>query len=289
MKEIPLYRIEEVTIRGNMPSFEVLPLEASFDKAKRNIVASHRHDFYESFLVCSGSGSISIDFVDYQLSAPLLLFLSPGCVHSWDKSIMASGLTLRFTTEFMVSNVSSSSYSPELFVFVTIGGSPVIHLNGEQFDKFRSFGMMMENEYSTPRIKQDEALRSYLKLWLIESLRIAKEQGLVPIQGKGAPLTRRFLSLVESNFLINASVTDYAERLCVTPNHLCESVRKTINRSAGEVIRSRILIEAKRLLRHADMSVSEIAYHLNFEDPSYFARYFRKYCSVTPSIFRNNP
>jgi AraC-like DNA-binding protein len=289
MKEIPVYRIEEVTIRGNMPSFEVLTLEQAFNKAKRNIVGSHRHDFYESFLVCSGSGSISIDFVDYQLSAPLLLFLSPGCVHSWDKSIMVSGLTLRFTTEFMVSNVSSSSYSPELFIFVTIGGSPVIHLNEEQFDKFRFLGTMMESEYSTPRIKRDEALRSYLKLWLIESLRIAKEQGLVPIEGKGAPLTRRFLSLVESNFLINASVTDYAERLGVTPNHLCESVRRTINRSAGEIIRSRILIEAKRLLRHADMSVSEIAYHLNFEDPSYFARYFRKYCSVTPSIFRNKP
>ena len=288
-KEIPVYSIEEVAIRGNMPSFEVLTLELAFNKAKRNIVGSHRHDFYESFLLHSGSGFISIDFVDYQLSAPLLFFLSPGCVHSWDKSIMASGLTLRFTTEFMVSNVSSSSHSPELFIFVTIGGSPVIHLNGEQFDKFRSFGMMMESEYATPRIKQDEALRCYLKLWLIEALRISKEQGLIPVEGKGAPLTRPFLSLVEANFIINASVSDYAERLGVTPSHLCESVRKTINRSAAEIIRSRILIEAKRLLRHTDMCVSEIAYHLSFEDPSYFARYFKKYCSITPSLFRNKP
>jgi len=289
LKEIPVYGIQDVAIRDDMPSFEVLTLEAAFDKAKRNIVASHRHDFYESFLLYSGGGFISIDFVDYQISTPQLLFLPPGCVHSWDKSLKASGLTLRFTTGFMVSNASRSSFPPELFIFVTIGGSPVIHLNGEQLDKFRFLGMMMESEHSTPRLNRDEALRSYLKLWLIESLRIANEQGLAPLEGKGAPLTRRFLSLVEANFLINASITDYAELLGVTPNHLCESVRRTINRSAGEIIRSRILIEAKRLLRHSDMSVSEIAYHLNFEDPSYFARYFRKYSSVTPSIFRNKP
>jgi aminopeptidase N len=32
----------------------------------------------------------------------------------------------------------------------------------------------------------------------------------------------------------------------------------------------RRLLDAKRLLSHSDMSVSEIGYHLGFQDPSYF-------------------
>lgn len=288
-KEIPVYNIEEVNIGHNMPSFEVLPLKVALSQMRRDIVGPHRHDFYEACLLHSGNGSLSIDFVDYPLSPPQMIFLAPGCVHSWDKSIMPSGLFMRFTTEFMSSNVCSSSYPPEFLIFVTIGGSPVIRLNGEQFSKFSFWGKMIESEYSAPGLDRDEALRSYLRLWMIESLRIASDQGLVRLEGKGAPLTRRFLLLVETDFLMNSSVNDYAERLCVTPSHLCESVRRTINRSASEIIQSRILMEAKRLLRHTDMSVSEIAYHLNFEDPSYFARYFRKHCSVTPSVFRNNP
>jgi len=56
--------------------------------------------------------------------------------------------------------------------------------------------------------------------------------------------------------------------------------------SAGELIRDRIILEAKRLLVNAKMSVSEIAHELNFVDNSYFSRFFKKYAGVTPEVFR---
>ena len=53
-----------------------------------------------------------------------------------------------------------------------------------------------------------------------------------------------------------------------------------------EVIRQRRLLDAKRLLSHSEMSVSEIGYHLGFEDPSYFSRFFRRYERCAPAEFR---
>jgi AraC-like DNA-binding protein len=47
-----------------------------------------------------------------------------------------------------------------------------------------------------------------------------------------------------------------------------------------------VLLEAKRLLTNADMTAAEIAYELNFQDNSYFSRFFKKYEGVTPEGFR---
>jgi AraC family transcriptional regulator, transcriptional activator of pobA len=58
--------------------------------------------------------------------------------------------------------------------------------------------------------------------------------------------------------------------------------------SAGEVIRNRVLLEAKRLLINLDLNISEIGYRLNFNDNSYFAKFFKKYTGMLPEEFRKN-
>jgi AraC family transcriptional activator of pobA len=52
------------------------------------------------------------------------------------------------------------------------------------------------------------------------------------------------------------------------------------------LIRERLLLEAKRLLVYTSMKVSEIAYALNFEDPAYFSRFFRRLVDRAPGDFR---
>ncbi len=61
-----------------------------------------------------------------------------------------------------------------------------------------------------------------------------------------------------------------------------------LGKTAGELIRDRVLLEAKRLLTNGDMSITELAYDLNFQDNSYFNRFFKKYADVTPEEFRKS-
>jgi AraC-like DNA-binding protein len=56
--------------------------------------------------------------------------------------------------------------------------------------------------------------------------------------------------------------------------------------SAGEVIRNRVLLEAKRLLINLDLNIAEIGYRLNFNDNSYFTKFFKKYTGQLPEEFR---
>jgi AraC-like DNA-binding protein len=79
---------------------------------------------------------------------------------------------------------------------------------------------------------------------------------------------------------------EYAEMLYITPNHLNALVNATIGKSAGTLIRDRILLEAKRMLVNSDQNVNEIAYQLQFEDNAYFSRFFKKYTDTSPEKFR---
>jgi AraC-like DNA-binding protein len=82
------------------------------------------------------------------------------------------------------------------------------------------------------------------------------------------------------------SVSDYAKYLHVTADHLGAVVRDQTGRTPGDIIRERLLLEAKRLLVHTSMNISEIAYALNFEDPAYFSRFFRRLVAKAPGDFR---
>jgi AraC-like DNA-binding protein len=95
-----------------------------------------------------------------------------------------------------------------------------------------------------------------------------------------------FLELVEKNFTRNKGVSYYADELYITPNYLNMLSKKHFGKSAGEMIASRIMLEAKRLLYHTTSDISQIAFELGYEDPSYFTRSFRRFERKTPSEFR---
>jgi len=64
---------------------------------------------------------------------------------------------------------------------------------------------------------------------------------------------------------------------------LCNDV---LGISAGEVIRKRIALEAKRLLVNFNLSIQEVADRLNFADNSYFTKFFKKQEGLSPEQFR---
>ena len=99
---------------------------------------------------------------------------------------------------------------------------------------------------------------------------------------------RNFQQLVERHFTEKRLPKEYADMLYITPNHLNALCKTHLGMQAGEVVRSRILLEAKRLLVSKNRNVAEIAYALNFNDASYFTRFFRKMAGVTPEEFRKS-
>jgi AraC-like DNA-binding protein len=78
----------------------------------------------------------------------------------------------------------------------------------------------------------------------------------------------------------------YAQMLFITPNHLNSLCKKVVGTNATELIKDRVILEAKRLLTHTTMTVTQIAYELGFEDNSHFGKYFKSVVNETPEKFR---
>lgn len=103
---------------------------------------------------------------------------------------------------------------------------------------------------------------------------------------KGHFLVKKYLLLIEENFRNNLKINDYANQLAITPNHLAQVVRQVTGRTPIDILREITILEIKRLLLYTNLTVTEIANHLNFADQSYLTKYFRKATHQTPLEFR---
>jgi len=101
-------------------------------------------------------------------------------------------------------------------------------------------------------------------------------------------LLKNFQKLIEANYIKLKLPKDYANLLYITPNHLNAVCKDLLGMQAGEVIRNRTILEAKRLLTNAQLNITEIAFKLNFSDNSYFTKFFKKFEGITPEEFRKN-
>jgi len=285
---IPVYTMQDMGLSGPVAGFEFRRLEDSFQGAPRDVRRAHRHDFYKVGLILAGRGRLSADFSDFRIRPPMLLQFAPGVVHGWKPELLPRGYAINFDRTFFSQEARDQAELVDDKLFCVHSGPRVLSITARQRGLFEQLAHAIEEESTSRGTGHIAALRSYLRIWLIEASRIAEALQPARWNDRGTALTNRFLCLVGENYKTLSSVSEYAARLQVTPSHLNETVRRTMGRTAGQMIRERMLLEAKRLLRHSDLSVSEVAYHLSFEDPSYFARFFRKQTGQAPAAFRGH-
>ena len=101
-------------------------------------------------------------------------------------------------------------------------------------------------------------------------------------------MLHKFNNLVLKYSRKNRNIAFYAEKLNVSISYLNNSVKLHSGEPPGQIIRNKILLEAKRLLAHSNLNVAEIGYRLTFEDPSYFCRFFKRETQMTPLEFRSH-
>ncbi len=98
-------------------------------------------------------------------------------------------------------------------------------------------------------------------------------------------LASQFIKMANHRFADLHQARVYAAALGVTYDQLHYSVKKYWGRSPFEVLRAKLLVEAKILLEQTSLSISEIAHHLNFEEPSHFSRFFKRHTGLSPTEY----
>ncbi len=246
-----------------------------------------RDNFYVTFWVTEGMGAYYIDFQQYAIKPNTLIFIAASQIHYWEISKNAKGYGVPFE-EGLIDLFGLKDFLSSLNLFNFMEGASVLHLEGQNAD---SVNRIFENLYSEAHSKEfgrNQLLASLMQIFFIKAQRLLPNADGNRKLTAGEKLVRDFMRLVQQKAMTEHEVAFYASELSVTQGHLTELVKTITGATAGELIRRRLVLEAKRLLAHSDLSVEQVCEQINFQDASYFSRFFKRETGESPRSFRDD-
>jgi len=249
-----------------------------------------RQNCFRIVFVRLGRGIVLSDSCPYEIRENMLFIVSPGQALAWQLEAGALCEIVGFRREFFALSPINLGILTKIPYLYRNGADPTLRLGPGEADNlcqlFRQLRDTTQTEHSGAR---NEILRAYLTIILTFTSQLyeARIRSLEP-GGKetGDPLVRTFRLVLEENFPRLLKVSDIAGVMKIPPSRLNERLRLTTGRSASDIIHEWVMLEASRLLANSSLTIAEIAYALNFKDPSYFARFFRKHTEQPPRAYR---
>ena len=171
--------------------------------------------------------------------------------------------------------------------------NPVKHISGESLKEIHMiYELMKKKIVETDNPFQKEILQGYVRALmytilhkLLETLQQLPEH----IQNnRQHEIYMQFIREVQRNYQKERSVAYYADRLCITPKYLSQTVLKASGRLAGEWISDYVILEAKALIKSHSYTVQQISEILHFPNQSFFGSYFKKKVGCTPKAYQKN-
>lgn len=178
--------------------------------------------------------------------------------------------------------------------FFKIDGTPILQITEQQREFLNTLFQKMLEEQQTDYVYKDELIRNYINLIIHEALKLQPLQNFDQHKNASSRVTSVFLELLERQFPIESNenplqlktAQDYSNALSLHVNYLNRAIKSVTGKSTTTHISERIISEAKALLQHTDWNISEIAYALGFEYPTYFNNFFKKNTGTNPKNFR---
>lgn len=293
LADAQLLHIEAIAARGAQYRWEI---------------AAHRHPgLCQAVWVEAGAVRVSLDERQATLWAPAAIVLPPGVVHAFRFSPGTQGWVLSFSPRRLLEGEAApvAAQVEALFerpALLHLAASPApgdVPGDGEtgpgaspaspEATRLADLLRTLLREFD------DSAGLSPTVAWLARSVvwHLARCAHRHRVQAPRlphlhAPLYTRFVRLVEQNHAAHWPMTRYARTLGLSLARLNRLTQEQAGCQALKIVHERLLLEAQRQLRYTDLPVSRIGFALGFEDPAYFARFFRRLTGQSPARWRQD-
>jgi AraC family transcriptional regulator, transcriptional activator of pobA len=252
-----------------------------------------RSDTFSASLLTGGEAVYKIGMQEYRMKAGSFYFMSPQQLRYYKKIKPWKGYVFLFSEEFMFRFSKTNIYKE--YPFFQLDANVQLHLSKQQTAELAVLLNRLHQVYNGSDTDKFKIIYHYLSLVLLQAKKWhAAQNNSLKETDRLVSLAKAFDELLEKHFFEIAAqkaerifaVTDFAARLNVSTNYLSDTVKKETGKTPTQIIKDRTILEAKSLLRNTELTVSEVAYFLTFEDPSYFAKYFKSATGVSPSNFK---
>ena len=175
----------------------------------------------------------------------------------------------------------------DLPVFTSLSRHAVLTMSDDQWlltDEF--FRLLWHVVHQQPLLP--DVVTHLQTAFLLELKRMADSEEV--LRRKSATrqdeIFHRFIDLVNAHGLRERKLEFYADKLCLTSNHLGDVIKQASGLTVMQWLNRHAVQKAKVLLRYSDLPVWEVAERMNFANPSFFSKFFRRETGMTPKEYR---
>ncbi|GAA4271234.1 helix-turn-helix transcriptional regulator [Aquimarina gracilis] len=279
------------TVTPKHPHFQIHRFEDA-PETQVNETTIFRSNTYVVILLLDGEADYKIGLHDYHMGPGSLYFLGPQHLRYYKRNENNwKGFVCIFTDEFTTNTKLPNHFND--YPFYSLKGNQKFQLEGKLLQKFTQLITQLYHYFEVSAL---ENCWHQLHIILNESRKLHRELYEESEVKPGTQLVIDFNSALEKHFYDVAtnkaeyifSVNDFAQILHIHPNHLSNTLKKYTGETAGQLIKKRTVLEAKSLLLSTEMSVSQVAYFLKFNDTSYFTKFFKGAEGSTPKEFQRS-
>lgn len=208
-----------------------------------------------------------------------------------DVVIKEMGFSIHVHEDYLIGNPLHSEIKK--YGYFDYESNEALHLSPREKETMWSLFHKMETEYhNNPDEFSKSIILSHLDSMLKYAHRFYKRQFIDRKLLSGITVTKFNECL--NNYLENGeagrsglpTVNFLASQLHISPKYLSDLLKNETGKTALELIHLQMVAEAKNMLVGGDHSITEIAFHLGFDNPPYFTRLFKKEVGLSPKEFR---
>ena len=257
----------------------------SFDNTwKRPFRSAH----YSVILVEQGQMEVKVNLQEYKLHQGELLIIPPSAIReiSWEENSVHF-LSLLFSADFIL---ASGNYTKSVAQFPLFKSDEqaMISLNPEDriiVSRMIELIRLLLIRHHAAQKANEELVRPVFQSVIAQVGYCYEEQRNSRTSNNS--IVQQFFDLLVTHYKKERNVSFYAGRLSIHEKYLSQLLKQKTGQTARSFIIQMVILEAKVLLDYPDLTVSNIADQLHFQNQFHFSRFFKKYTALTPTEYRN--
>lgn len=247
--------------------------------------------FTSAVLCCKGSIRATVNRHEYVVGSNDVLIVQSGSIVEFlsgsdDLKIIAMAFEDKCNDDlFNGSAMNASSYIMHRSVPV------LMHLDEAEMQQQKRLYKEIRQFYSSVDVAyRSEVVKGYLFVSTASFLsKLGEGGGQDDVLYEGSRENELYLQFMDDLQVYGSKermVSFYADRCCVSPKYFSKMIHLASGKTPIQLIKERVIVEAKVLLNSTDMSIQQIAEALNFPNDSFFCRYFKQEVKVSPMKYR---
>lgn len=274
LKETPLYGFYYAPYLEFLRQYPFLSDRACFD-------------FYALFFFRGNGCSVFVNGQQVEVQTGRILLISPFTEFRLQSNEKECGSVLLFCKDFYAADFNSMHL---LYLFSFFNplrkDKTLYYLDLPEGDTDVSPVLsLLSSEYLGKNKVNSAIVRSCLNIIVQKLIRILNHAHADDIDSN-LIVIEKISSLIERHYRDQRTVGFYARQTGVPEKQLNEICTRMLDAGLKELINERLMMEARKMLEQTRLTVSEIAFSLNFSDNSNFNKLFKAFTKITPGRYR---